>query len=53
VGDLGSYLKEKGKVEDGDKWLTSLRDTLKEYIGTIIQASRAHFVSLKRKEVWF
>jgi len=52
LNDLGDYLQSKGKVTDGNKWLIQLKDTLKEYIGTVVQSSIDHFQSLKRGSGW-
>jgi len=50
--DLGKYLVSQGKATDPDKFLENLRNTLKEYIGTIANAALPHFKSLKPKEGW-
>jgi len=50
--DLGTYLQEKGKVTDGAKWLKDLKDTLKEYIATVVHTSVDYFKSLKEKPGW-
>jgi len=50
--DLGQYLQGKGMVEDGDKFMVTLKDTLKDFIATVARASLPHFLSLKKKSGW-
>jgi len=50
--DLGKYLEKQGKTDNAAKFLKTLKDTLKEYIGTVAQASLPHFRSLKTKDGW-
>jgi len=50
--DLGQYLQAQGKIEDGAKFLTTLKDTLKDNIGTVARASLPHFLSLKKRGGW-
>jgi len=50
--DLGKYLVKQGKTDNADTFLKTLKDTLKEYIGTVAQASLPHFRSLKTRDGW-